>query len=530
MTELLDRHGQPVRKRELTRELAAPRVGGVRTVWTHSVASGLTPARLASLLQGAVDGDPFDYLTLAEELEERDHHYRSVLGTRKLAVAGLEVVVEAAGDGAREEALADAVRELIAGGGFDHAVFDLLDGLGKGFSVVELLWQTRDRQWWPRYAWRDPRFFTFDRDTHTELRLRDEAAPAEGVALPPYKFIRHVPHLKTGVPIRRGLARLAVWGYLFKAYTVKDWMAFLEVYGMPMRVGRYGPNATDQDIRNLMSAVVNLGADAAAVMHESMRIEFQHAVQGQGQNQLFEHAAAFWDRQLSKAILGQTASTEGTAGKLGNEELQAEVRQDLIRADAKDLNATLNRDLVRPFIDLNYGHQQAYPQLRLYLPEPEDLAQLTESLAKLVPLGLQVGQGVVRDKLGLPDPDDDEDLLAPPAAPAPPEGAANAANASGPTAAVCPVHGVAHGAPALNQAETGFEALDEIELEALEDWEAQMGPVIDPLRQAVEEATDYDDLVRRLTELLGEMDVDALARTLGEALFKAKGAGDVGAD
>lgn len=41
---------------------------------------------------------------------------------------------------------------------------------------------------------------------------------------------------------------------------------------------------------------------------------------------------------------------------------------------------------------------------------------------------------------------------------------------------------------------------------------------------------DSKDLVCRLTQLLGEMDVDALARTVGEALFKAKGAGDAEAE
>ncbi len=49
-----------------------------------------------------------------------------------------------------------------------------------------------------------------------------------------------------------------------------------------------------------------------------------------------------------------------------------------------------------------------------------------------------------------------------------------------------------------------------------------------PIREAVRDAADFDDLVRRLTELLGEMDVEPLARALGMALFKARGAGDGG--
>ena len=40
------------------------------------------------------------YLTLAEEMEERDLHYRSVLQTRKLAVAALDIQVERVGENA----------------------------------------------------------------------------------------------------------------------------------------------------------------------------------------------------------------------------------------------------------------------------------------------------------------------------------------------------------------------------------------------------------------------------------------------
>ena len=101
-TRLLDAYGQPVSLAELRHEHAAPQVAGIRTLWTNSVASGLTPQRLAAILQGAVEGDALDYLTLAEEIEERNLHYGSVLSTRKLAVAGLEATVEAASDDSRD--------------------------------------------------------------------------------------------------------------------------------------------------------------------------------------------------------------------------------------------------------------------------------------------------------------------------------------------------------------------------------------------------------------------------------------------
>ena len=40
------------------------------------------------------------------------------------------------------------------------------------------------------------------------------------------------------------------------------------------------------------------------------------------------------DAVIQKVVLGQTASTQGTPGKMGNENLQSDVRDDIIKADA----------------------------------------------------------------------------------------------------------------------------------------------------------------------------------------------------
>ena len=160
--------GRPVRKRALTREAGQPTLTGVRQVSRHeSMAIGLTPRRLAAILRMAAEGDyqHDDYLTLAEEMEERDPHYAAVLGVRKRAVSGLDPAVESATDDSADVELADAVRDLVRRPEFASLLEDSLDALGKGFSAVEIIWDRSGPQWKPaRYEWRDPRFFVFDRD------------------------------------------------------------------------------------------------------------------------------------------------------------------------------------------------------------------------------------------------------------------------------------------------------------------------------------------------------------------------------
>lgn len=529
---LYDHLGRPVRPAELTREVAAPRLTGLRNPWPDAlIASRLTPDRVARILMDAGQGDCREYLGLAEEMEERDLHYAGVLGTRKLAVAGLARMVEAASDMPRDQELADAVRALVAMPQMTWLVMDLLDALGKGFAAVEICWE-RGARWTPRaYKRRDPRWFVFDRDSGEELRLLDPEYP-DGMPLPPYQFVVHYARLKSGLPIRGGLARLCLTSFLCKSWTVTDWMRFAELFGMPLRVGRYGPSASADDIATLVSAVANLGTDAACVLPDSMRIEFQQAGAVAGGQDLFLRLAEYLDKQVSKGVLGQTMTTDDGAS-MAQAKIHNEVRLDILAYDALNIEATLNRDLIEPFIQLNWGKQDAYPRLRLPVPEPEDLAGLVDALAKLVPLGLQVEGSVVRDKLGLPDPEEGGEVLGEKAEenaggtefPQAPStggdggGAARAAQSQG-AGSVGSAAGVVADSRSL-------ALLEDIEAEMLADeWEPVAAELTDPVVALAEACDSYEEFLTRLPELLETLEPTRLAASLAKAAYAARGAGD----
>lgn len=432
MPTLYDHRGEPIRTSELRREHSAPRWGTTRSPSRTSQASSLTPSRLGSLLRRADDGDTEAYFTLAEEVEERDGHYRSVLSTRKLGVAGADAIVEAASDGARDQRVADAVREAITSQTwFEGVCTDALDALGKGVSILEILWQTSASQWAPVGAeWRDPRWFLWDRDAYTQPLLPTEANPL-GESLAPAKYIVHTPKLKSGIPIRGGLARTAVAGLMLKSYSLRDWSAFIETFGMPLRLGRYDKNATEDEKATLLQAVMNIGADAAAIVPESMKIDFQDARGTAGAEKLFAAHADWWDRTVSKLVLGQTMTADSGSSR-AQAQVHNEVRLDLRKADGRALAATLNRDLVAPFVALNYGPRVRPPRIRFAIEAPEDLVAYMHAVTSFVELGGEVEASVVRDKLGLPDPKPGAVMLRPKASapasvpapetpPAPPE-------------------------------------------------------------------------------------------------------------
>lgn len=424
MTGLVDLHGQPLKpakldKGLLTRDIAGPSIGSVRSPISGYPADGLDPIRLASILREADAGEPTRYLELAEIIEERDLHYTGVLATRRRSVAQIDVTVEAASDDARDVAMADMVRDWLKRDELADETFDMLDAIGKHWSFTEIIWERSEGQYRPaRLEWRDPRWFVPHQTDLTTPLLRGGLSGTDQPELLPYaKFIVTRIKAKSGLPLRSGLARLAAWSWMFKAYTQRDWAIFTQTYGQPVRIGRFHENASAEDKATLFRAVANIAGDCAAIIPKSMEIEFIESKNVTAGSDLYERRADWLDRQVSKAVLGQTTTTDAVSGGHAVSQEHRKVQEDIEVADCKALSAALNRDLVRVWIDLEFGPQKRYPRLIIARPQQEDLAQLTSSLGVLVPLGLKVQASEVRDKLGLSDPEEGAELLEARAAP-----------------------------------------------------------------------------------------------------------------
>lgn len=535
---LFDQHGKGIRRTQVAKRQATPSLTGVRQMFDESVVCGLTPQKLAGILRAAAQNEPYDYLTLAMEMEERDLHYGAELSKRKLAVTSLPITVEAVDDSPEEIRIAAAVRRNIAEqSGLRVMLKDCMDGIGKGFSVVDIDWnitgtiktdQASIHGWKPRsYEWIDQRWFQFDQIDRKTIRMRDESDLQNGIPLEPYRHIIHVPKIKSGIPIRGGIAYFAAWAWMFKNYSVKDWLAFGEVYGMPLRLGKYHAAADEDDIAVLKQAVAGLGIDAAAVFPTEMEIELVQIAQAAGSQEFFRIMADYFDKQVSIGILGQTATTEGTAGGLGNEDARADVREDIRDDDAEQLEDTIHRDVVIPFVDLNFGTREDYPRIQIRAVDAEDLKKWTESVTSFVDRGLKVDQKEVRERLSVSEPEKNaapETLLHPvnhgPTV-TPDEPAATATNSH--HQCNC---GQAHHdhVTALNQATDEATTIDgnlqELVEDGLDDWQEQIAPLVQPIRVAASEAENYADFLEVLDseENWEAMDHNNLVDDLSPAL------------
>ena len=161
-------------------------------------------------------------------------------------------------------------------------------------------------------------------------------------------------------------------------------------------------------------------------------------------------------------------------------------------------------------MDLNFG-PGSYPQLVLHVPEEEDLRLLVESLEKLVPLGLEVEQSVIRDKLGLPDPATGAEvkLLGAPAAAPAAVPAAPAVNAQ-----------------ALNREQVATpDREDQLAALLADAADPLVSDWIDQVRELVDGAGSLEELRDGLLDLLPTMDAGKFADVMQHALAVAGAAG-----
>jgi phage gp29-like protein len=528
--------GRPLVKDNLGIEVAAPARTSVRTIQSGHPAQGLTPQRLARLLRDAEDGDAIAYYELAEEMEEKDLHYLAVLRTRKLAVARLPIEVEAADDSAEAQKDKALIETWLKRDTLQLELFDMLDAIGKGVSATEMVWDMKPDLWQPsKMLWRDPRWFEFDRVNGTDLLLRGgETGYGEASPLPAGKFITHYHPSKSGLPIRSGLARIAAWGYMFKNFAIKDWVTFLEAFGHPLRIGKYGPNESEENKNILHRALMELGSDAAAAFPETMSVEFIDRKGGTAPNDLWRSQCEYIDDQLSKAVLGQTNTTDAKAGGLGSGQAQVHdgVRGDIEDFDAMMLAGTLNRDFVVPFVMFNHGPRDAYPRLKIGRPDEVDVAVEIASAEKLVTMGVQIDGEEMRERAGLPAAKTPDSALRPVGGAQSPQNGQNgpegAVTPENPATGVLdplksPLGGNRPDRPALNsQADPDGDAIDATIDEFLDDWQPQIDALLAPVDALIAEAGDLSEVQARLSQLIGDMDTSAFEQLLAQGGFAAR--------
>ena len=388
---------------------AAVAIGDPQDKYSEYPSSGLSPRRLAEIFREADEGNVLRQMELFEEMEEKDTHLFSQLQTRKLAVTGLDWEVQPFSEEERDVAVAEFIDDQLHSlESLNDVLLDILDAVGKGISLSEITWGV-DSQGWnvvEDITWVHPKKILWD-SIDDAIKITTREYP-QGIPLPDNKFIVHKYKAKSGHPSRAGVLRIVSWMYLFKNYDLKDWVSFCEVFGMPLRLGKYDASASDADKAALMEAIIQLGTDAAGIVPSTTTIEFIESNK-QSSAEIYEKLARYCDEQMSKAVLGQTLTSDSGSGSYAQSKTHNEVRKDLTAADANALENTLRRDLIRPLVEFNFGSGTPIPTLQFQTEDADDLKETSEIYRILAcDIGLEIPKRHLYKKFGIPKPEHGE--------------------------------------------------------------------------------------------------------------------------
>ncbi|WP_135456773.1 DUF935 domain-containing protein [Vibrio echinoideorum] len=514
LSSIVDKWGRPIETDALDepQTQADAKLASLYREFADHPSSGLNPAKLARIMKQAEQGDLKAQCELAEDMEEKDTHIQSELGKRKMALQGVDWVIKPPRNAtAQEQKDTEMIQELLEDATWmDDAVFDLSDATLKSYSNVELDWEFAEGSHYiADVHHREPSWFMTHPEDRSQLRLRDGSY--EGAALQPFGWISHTAKAKSGYLGRSGLVRVLAWPFLFKNYSVRDLAEFLEIYGLPIRLGRYPEGATEGEKMTLMRAVMSIGHNAGGIIPKGMDIDFQNAAEGQSAP--FMDMIAWCEKSQSKAILGGTLTSQAdgksSTNALGN--VHNEVREEIRDFDLQRLAATMTRDVVHPYYALNgksYQSPRRGPRFEFDITEAEDLKHLSDSLPGLVGLGMKIPTQWAHDKTQIPMAKDGEAVL-------------GAKVPNTPTSEK-PVQQTNQ---AALKASESTDVVDDQVVTLHREAGSLLEAMIEPVRELVESATSLKQLRDDILNLSGEIGLEELGEVMAQAMAAAELAG-----
>jgi phage gp29-like protein len=369
------------------------------------------PEDLARVLREAEEGNLSGQNDLMEQMLEKDGELAGHAATRTLAPAKLKWAIIPRNDTPEAEEVAARVKEIVeAIPNMRGVLLKMADGILKGISALEIDW--RDDKTISGIRWIHAKRYRFDWQSDTFMIVPDDPAQEwQPIPIPrdEFKFIVHKPQLRATHPARGGVLRTLVHAYLFRNYTLSDWVIFSEIYGMPLRLAKYPPGTKDAEKEQLHEAMQMLASDAYAIIDSRIVMEYVDAV-----NRGIHPGEAIYNamgRQYQISLLGQdqTSTHNESGGRTQVEFGGAPIRQDLIEADCQDIMETLGTDLLYPITGWHFDWGTAdrlTPIFKIYFEPPKDFKGLSEVDDKVhLELGLPTTWGAIAERYGRELPD-----------------------------------------------------------------------------------------------------------------------------
>lgn len=381
--------------------------GDPRELWWLALPNKLPPKTVLMILRSALAGDLWQEWQLFSlmldswpMLKKCVHEICMTAANTKFVVRpfciqGEEPSNEAKG---RADFIEQSIRKMRPDpssdeGDFSDLVYDIAFGLTIGITCHEIMWaKDAEGLWYPRaQAWVHPRHFTYGNGGR--LVFTDSFDPNKQRDISPDKFIIAQYKSRSGSALGSGLLRPLAWWWSAIMYC-REWMLeFTQRFGQPVRWANFRPGTPPDELTKIDEMLSNMGTSGWARFPEGMKPELTPA---QSMSQQNPHAYVMneADKACQILLLGQTATTSGTPGKLGGEDTMDDVRRERLEHITGWVGEVLSQQLIPAMLRLNYGEDSEAPTLEPDYTQPQDPIALAQRdsifLSAGVPLHAEV--------------------------------------------------------------------------------------------------------------------------------------------
>lgn len=335
---------------------------------------GLTPERLANALDMYRAGYLRDAVLLWDAIEQRDPVVKNVANKRKKAVASLawEIVpeddsAEAAAHQATLKAAYDALQvchvlDQDQAGGVDLLIKQMADAIGKKYAVHEILIRPglRGGVLSAQLNFCPPWFFEA---RSGRLRYLPWDFVLDGLDMPADEWLVTVAD--------DVLMEATSVAYLYKNSALRDWVNYVERFGLPYLLGKTEANKGEPEWEAMLDAVGNFGSDGGAVIKNGSSLE-PVTVAASG-DQPHPALIAYMDEKIIQLWRGGDLSTASKGGQATGASLQGEETDILLVDDAKFIAGTLRQRLDAVLIAYKFGAgTKPKAHFTLVIPDQQD--------------------------------------------------------------------------------------------------------------------------------------------------------------
>lgn len=341
---------------------------------------------------------------------QNDSQVRACLNIKKLSILSRGWQVHPASQDAKNVKIAEFVRFCLDDmrGSVIDVLNDILDALAKGFSISEINWKIIESG---PYAGmigldsvksKDPAGITFETDEYLNLEALWQG-PGREIKLPPEKFLIYSYMPRYELPYGTSDLRSAYRHWWSKDVIMRFYSVYLEKFGSPTVVGAYARGTPKSQQDDLLKVLDRIQQETAIVLPDDIKVELLEAQRGGDSGYL--QAIEYHDRQIAKAILGQTLTTdEGMRfGSFALAKVHLDVMRMTLEKVKRDVEETVMQEqLIRRLVEYNFGTERC-PEFSLGTLRERDLTLLADVVSKLVTGGVVApDEGWIRDYLEIP--------------------------------------------------------------------------------------------------------------------------------